>query len=78
MNVRTYFDATSCDACRRVVRDPVGWFTLNAHFDVQEFGALSNGALNSQINRRHYDACSERCAKRLREQLLTIHRLARR
>ena len=78
MNIRTHFDATTCDSCRKVERDPVGWFTLNSHFEVQDYGQSTNGALNAQINKRHYDACSERCAKRLRETLLTIHRSGRR
>lgn len=78
MKVRTYFDAVTCDACRKVEKDPVDWYTLRAHFEVQDFGQQSNGALNAQIDRRHYDACSRQCAETLRETLLTINKVGRR
>ena len=71
--VRTHFDAVTCDACGKTEKDPDRWLTLQSHFEVQDFGPMTNGGFNQQLRQRHYDACSMRCAKKLREALLTIY-----
>lgn len=79
MRAETKYVTVICDNCKREARaDGRKWYTLQAHFEVQEYPnplgtRYTNGGLNGQINNRHYDACSEKCAKALRETLLTIH-----